>query len=40
LASTLLGRNVNFTTQQLFRTDGVTPVAVSIDPFFFKIVEP
>jgi hypothetical protein len=33
-------RNVNFTTQQLFRTDGVTPVAVSIDPFFFKIVEP
>ncbi|HEX6899365.1 MAG TPA: sialidase family protein [Thermoanaerobaculia bacterium] len=33
-------RNANFTTQQLFRTDGVTPVAVSIDPFFFKIVEP
>lgn len=33
-------RNVNFGTQQLFRTDGVTPVAVSIDPFFFKIVEP
>jgi hypothetical protein len=33
-------RNVNFTTQQLFRTDGVTAVAVSIDPFFFKIVEP
>jgi hypothetical protein len=33
-------RNANFTTQQLFRTDGVTPVAVSIDPFFFKITEP
>lgn len=33
-------RNANFTTKQLFRTDGVTVVAVSIDPFFFKIVEP
>jgi hypothetical protein len=33
-------RNANFTTKQLFRTDGVTTVAVSIDPFFFKIVEP
>jgi len=33
-------RNANFNTHQLFRTDGVTQVAVSIDPFFFKIVEP
>jgi len=33
-------RRANFTTHQLFRTDGVTPVAVSIDPFFFKLNEP
>jgi hypothetical protein len=33
-------RNSNFMTNQLFQTDGVTPVAVSIDPFFFKITEP
>ncbi len=33
-------RNANFATNQLFRTDGVTVAAVSIDPFFFKIVEP
>lgn len=33
-------RNANFTTHQLFRTDGVTAVAVSIDPYFFKITEP
>jgi hypothetical protein len=30
-------RNVNWTTQTLLATDGVTPVAVSIDPFFFKL---
>ena len=28
-------RNANFVTKTLFNTDGVTPVAVSIDPFFF-----
>jgi hypothetical protein len=33
-------RNVNFGTHQLFRTDGVTVVPISIDPFFFKITEP
>jgi hypothetical protein len=33
-------RNVNFGTKQLFRTDGVTLVNVSIDPFFFKLTEP
>jgi hypothetical protein len=33
-------RRANFTTHQLFRTDGVTAVAVSIDPFFFKLTEP
>jgi hypothetical protein len=33
-------RKANFTTHQLFRTDGVTQVAVSIDPFFFKLNEP
>jgi hypothetical protein len=33
-------RSANFNTHQLFSTDGVTPVAVSIDPFFFKIPEP
>ncbi|HEY7075278.1 MAG TPA: hypothetical protein VH418_07905 [Solirubrobacteraceae bacterium] len=29
-------RNANFTTHTLLRTDNVTQVAVSIDPFFFK----
>ena len=30
-------RNVNWATQTLLGNDGVTPVAVSIDPFFFKL---
>jgi len=30
-------RNADFTTRRLFDTDGATPVAVSIDPFFFQI---
>ncbi|UVK47008.1 choice-of-anchor D domain-containing protein [Mesorhizobium sp. AR07] len=30
-------RNANFTTKTLLATDNVTPVAVSIDPFFFKV---
>ena len=30
-------RNANFTTHKLLANDNVTPVAVSIDPFFFKI---
>jgi hypothetical protein len=30
-------RNVNWATQTLLANDGVTPVAVSIDPFFFKL---
>ncbi len=30
-------RNANFTTHTLLANDNVTPVAVSIDPFFFKI---
>jgi hypothetical protein len=30
-------RNANFTTKTLLANDGVTPVAVSIDPFFFKV---
>lgn len=30
-------RNANFTTQTLLNTDNVTPVAVSIDPFFFRV---
>jgi hypothetical protein len=29
-------RNHDFTTQTLFAEDGLTPVAVSIDPFFFS----
>jgi hypothetical protein len=29
-------RNANFTTHNLLRTDNVTQVAVSIDPFFFR----
>jgi hypothetical protein len=28
-------RNADFTTHTLFDVDGVTPVAPSIDPFFF-----
>jgi hypothetical protein len=30
-------RNANFATQTLLNVDNVTPVAVSIDPFFFKV---
>ena len=30
-------RNANFTTRQLLNVSGATPVAVSIDPFFFKV---
>jgi hypothetical protein len=30
-------RNVNFTTKTLLANDNVTPVAISIDPFFFKL---
>jgi len=30
-------RNVNWATQTLLGNDGVTPVAISIDPFFFKL---
>jgi hypothetical protein len=32
-------RNANFDTQTLFGLDGATPVAVSIDPFFFKVTD-
>jgi hypothetical protein len=32
-------RAANFATQQLFQTNGVTPVAVSIDPFFVRQTE-
>jgi hypothetical protein len=32
-------RNVNAATHQLVATDGVTPVAASIDPFFFRRTE-
>jgi hypothetical protein len=32
-------RNANFSTQTLFANDGITPVPVSIDPFFFRLVE-
>ncbi len=32
-------RNANFDTQTLFAADGVTPVPVSIDPFFFCLTE-
>jgi hypothetical protein len=31
-------RNANFTTHTLLANDNITPVAVSIDPFFFKVV--
>jgi hypothetical protein len=30
-------RNANFTTHTLLNTDNATPVAVSIDPFFFHV---
>lgn len=30
-------RNADFTTRRLLDTDNTTPVAISIDPFFFKI---
>lgn len=30
-------RNANFTTNTLLNTDNVTPVGVSIDPFFFRV---
>ena len=30
-------RNANFATQTLLNTNNITPVAVSIDPFFFSI---
>lgn len=33
-------RNANFTTHQLLNVAGTTTVAVSIDPFFFKLTEP
>ena len=33
-------RNANFTTRQLFNGAGTATIAVSIDPFFFRIVEP
>jgi hypothetical protein len=32
-------RNANFTTHQLLNVDNATPVAVSIDPFFFSITD-
>lgn len=32
-------RNADFTTRRLLDTDGTTSVAVSIDPFFFKLTE-
>ena len=31
-------RNANFTTKTLLNVDNVTPVAASIDPFFFKVL--
>lgn len=30
-------RNANFTTNTLLNTDNVTPVGISIDPFFFRV---
>ena len=33
-------RNANFQTRTLLDTDNVTPVDVSIDPFFFNVLEP
>jgi hypothetical protein len=35
----LYQRNANFATQTLLAADGVTPVNVSIDPFFFLLTE-
>jgi hypothetical protein len=32
-------RNANFTTHVLLNTNNVTPVSISIDPFFFHVVE-
>lgn len=32
-------RNANFTTNTLLNVDNATPVAVSIDPFFFRVRE-
>jgi hypothetical protein len=32
-------RNHNFTTKKLLAVDGITEVAPSIDPFFFKVSE-
>jgi hypothetical protein len=32
-------RNANFTTKTLLGLDGVTPVPISIDPFFFKATD-
>ncbi len=32
-------RNADFATHTLLNTDNVSPVAVSIDPFFFKVTE-
>jgi hypothetical protein len=29
-------RNADFTTQTLFKTDHVSPVSISIDPFFVR----
>lgn len=33
-------RNANFTTHTLLNTNNTTPVAVSIDPFFFRVSTP
>jgi hypothetical protein len=30
-------RNADFTSRKLLNLDGVTPVNISIDPFFFKV---
>jgi hypothetical protein len=32
-------RNANFTTKQLLNVDNKTPVAISIDPFFFSATD-
>jgi hypothetical protein len=32
-------RNANFATQTLLNVDGTTPVAISIDPFFFTVTD-
>jgi hypothetical protein len=32
-------RNANFGSQTLFAADGITPVPISIDPFFFELTE-